>query len=102
MTYHKDGYLTVNENGIYYVYCQIYYYDGNNSYTGFNVYIDDRRIMKAINSVIGKDKPYQTHFTAGVFKINKGQRIWVGATITRSFYFNEDSAFFGAFLLHSS
>ena len=101
MSYDNNGHLTVKVDGVYFIYTQMYYYDGNSSYTGFNVYIDNKRILKAIYSVIDKDKPYHTQYIGGVFKITKGQRIWVGTTITRLYYFNEFSSFFGAYMLHS-
>ena len=100
MIYDNSGHITVNVDGTYYVYSQMYYYDGNCSYTGFNVYIDNKRILKAIESVIDFDKRYYTQYTAGVFKITKGQRIWVGTTIKRKYFLNEFSSFFGAYMLH--
>lgn len=101
MSYDNNGHLTVKVDGVYFLYTQMYYYDGNNSYTGFSVYIDNKRVLKAIYSVIDLYKRYHTHYIGGVFKITKGQRIWVGTTITRLYYFNEFSSFFGAYMLHS-
>ena len=102
MHYDDNGHLTVNTGGIYFVYSQLFYVDRNNTYTGFNVYIDQRRILKAIHSIVDYHRPYNTQFIAGVFKIKKGQRIWVGTTIKRKYFFNESSAFFGAFMLQKT
>ncbi|XP_028412815.1 uncharacterized protein LOC114535707 [Dendronephthya gigantea] len=101
LNYDNNGHLTVNADGTYYVYCQMFYYDGNCSFTGFNVYIDNKIILKAIASVIDIYKPYYTQYTGGVFKITKGQRIWVGTNISRKYFINEISSFFGAYILHS-
>ncbi|XP_028412812.1 inner ear-specific collagen-like [Dendronephthya gigantea] len=100
MEYDQNGHLTINIEGVYFVYSQMFYFDRNNTYTGFNVYVDNRRILKAIYSIVDFHRPYHTQFISGVFKINKGQRIWVGTTIKRKYFFNESSAFFGAFMLH--
>ena len=100
MSYDNNGHLTINIDGVYFVYSQMFYFDRNNTYNGFNVYIDNRRILKAIYSIVDVHKPYHTQFISGVFKIKKGERIWVGTTIKRDYFFNESSAFFGAFMLH--
>ena len=100
ITYDDNGFLTVNTAGVYFVYSQMYYCDPNNSYTGFGVYLNNKKILNAIYSIVNLYKPYHTQFLAGVFRIKKGERIWVGTTITRIYSFKEDSAFFGAFMLH--
>jgi hypothetical protein len=99
MTYDNDGHLTVQIDGVYFVYSQMFYFKSNYVYTGFNVYIDNKIILKAICSV--GSNPTYTHYIGGIFKITKGQRIWVGTTITRPFFFNEFSSFFGAYMIHS-
>jgi hypothetical protein len=98
--YDDNGSLVVNTDGVYFVYSQMFYCDPNNSYHGFSVYLDNKEILKAIYSIIDQYKPYHTQFLAGVFRIKKGQRIWVGTPNTRYYFFNESSAFFGAFMLH--
>lgn len=100
MEYDQNGDLIINIEGVYFVYSQMFYFDRNNTYTGFNVYVDNKRILKAIYSIVDFHRPYHTQFISGVFKINKGQRIWIGTTIKRKYFFNESSAFFGAFMLH--
>lgn len=100
MSYDDNGHITVKVDGVYFVYAQMYYFDRNSSYTGFNVYVDNKRILKAINSVIDFYKPFQTQYVGAVFRLTKGQRIWVGTTISRVYMFNEFSSFFGAYMVH--
>ncbi len=102
MIYDNNGHLTVNVDGVYFVYSQMFYYDRNSSYIGFAVYIDDKPVLKAISSIIDWTKPFHSQYIGGIFKITKGQRIWVGTTITRIYFFNEISSFFGAYMLHPS
>lgn len=97
---YKDGYLTVGVDGVYFIYSQMFYYDGNSSYTGHDMYIDDRKVLKAVYSVVSDRRKYHTQFIGGIFKISKGQKIYVGTSITRNYYFNENSSFFGAYMLH--
>ena len=99
ISYDNNGHLTVKTDGVYFVYCQMFYNTGSDSYTGYSVYLDNKIILKAIYSTINENKPYHTHYLGGVFKITKGQRIWVGTAITRKYLFNEVSSFFGAFML---
>lgn len=97
---YKNGHLTVGIDGVYFIYSQIFYCDGNSSYTGYDVYIDDRKALKVISSIISKQRKYQTQYTSGIFRINKGQRISIATSIIRKYYLNESSSFFGAFMLH--
>ena len=97
---YKNGYLQVGITGYYFIYSQIYYSDGKSSYCGHEMYIDDREVLKAVYSVINKRRRYQTQYTSGIFFIKKNQKISVGTTITRTYFFRESSSFFGAFLLH--
>ena len=101
MSYDNDGHLTVKIDGVYFVYSQMYYFNCDYRVTGFNVYIENKIILKAVYSVADSKKIYYTHYIGGIFNITKGQRIWVGTTITRPFFFNELSSFFGAYMLHS-
>lgn len=100
MTYDNNGHLTVNTDGVYFVYGQMFYVHRNNTYTGFSVFIDNKKVLKAIYSIISEHKPYHTQYISGIFKITKGQRIWVGTSITREYFFNQFSSFFGAYMLH--
>ena len=87
-------------DGYYFIYSQMYYFDGTRTITGYSMYINDREVLKAISSVISSTKKYNTHYTSGIFKMMKGQRIHVGTFGLTAYYFNKSSSFFGAFLLH--
>lgn len=98
---YKSGYLSVGVGGFYFIYSQMFYYDGSSAHImGYNVYIDDHKILKAVYSVPSKTKKFQTQYTSGVFKMTKGQKISVGTPFTKYYYYNETLSFFGAFMLH--
>lgn len=99
MTY-KGGFLRVGVDGFYFIYSQMFYYDGTSAHMGYNVYIDDRKVLKTVYSVPSSTKKYHTQYTSGIFKIAKGQKISVGTPFTKYYYFNESSSFFGAFMVH--
>ena len=88
-------------DGYYVIYSQMYYFDGSTSVMGHSMYINDREVLRAISSVISSTKKYSTHYTSGIFKIMKGQRIYVGTRPSPAYYyFTRSTSFFGAFLLH--
>ena len=99
MTYQR-GYLRVTVTGFYFIYSQMFYFDGSTRHMGHIMCIDDRKVLKTVYSVPDKQKKYQTQYLGGVFQINRGQTISVGTPFTKLFYFNETSSFFGAFMLN--
>ena len=97
----NGGYLTVGVDGYYVIYSQMYYFDGSTSVMGHSMYINDREVLSVISSVISSTRKYSTHYTSGIFKIMKGQRIYVGTRPSPAYYyFTRSTSFFGAFLLH--
>ena len=98
--HYRNGYLTIGTDGVYFVYCQMFYYDGTSSYIGYEVYLDGTRILKAVHSVPSTTRKYQTQYTSGIFEISRGQKISVESPFAKYFYFNETLSFFGAFMLH--
>lgn len=97
---YKGGYLTVGVEGFYFIYSQMYYYDGRTSIMGHTMYIDDKKVLKTVYSVVSTTRRYQTQFTGGIFYIRKGQKISVSTPFTKYYYFTTTESFFGAFLLH--
>lgn len=95
-----NGRLTVGMDGVYFVYCQMFYYDGTSSYIGYEVYLDNTRILKAVHSIINRKRKYETQYTSGIFEISKGQKIYVQTPFSKYFYFNDTLSYFGAFMLH--
>ena len=99
---YANGYLTVGIDGIYFVYSQMFYYDGTSSYIGYEVYLDNKRILKAVHSIASRTRKYETQYTSGIFQISKGQKISVESPFSKYYYFNETLSFFGAFMLHET
>ena len=100
MVYDNNGYLKVNIAGYYLIYSQMLYFDGDSPNNGHEMYIDGREVLKAVYSVVSKTRKSHTQYISGIFFINKGQKISVGTTLTRTYLFTESSSFLGAFLLH--
>ena len=100
MDYDNNGNLKVDVAGYYFIYSQMPYFDGDSPNNGHEMYIDGREVLKAVYSVVSKTRKYHAQYISGIFFINKGQKISVGTTLTRTYLFMESSSFFGAFLLH--
>ena len=100
MDYDNNGNLKVDVAGYYFIYSQILYFDGDSPNNGHEMYIDGREVLKAVYSVVSKTRKSHTQYISGIFFINKGQKISVGTTLTRTYLFTESSSFLGAFLLH--
>lgn len=90
----------VGVEGYYYVYCQVYYRDGRSPITGYMVYIDDKPVLEASNSVISLIRKINTNYIGGVFHIYAGQKISIRTVYRQKFYFNEKQSYFGAFVIH--
>jgi acetyltransferase-like isoleucine patch superfamily enzyme len=97
--HYNNGYLTIGTDGVYFVYCQMYYFDGVSAYIGYEVYLDDKKILKAVHSVASKTRKYQTQYTSGIFEVSKGQKISIESPFAKYYYFNETLSYFGAFIL---
>lgn len=97
---YENGYLKVEVDGFYFIYSQMFYYDGTSSYIGHEMYLDSHPVLKAVDSVVNAHRKFHTQYTSGVFWIKRGQKISVGTSVTRNYFFSESSSFFGAFLLH--
>ena len=100
MDYDNNGNLKVDVAGYYFIYSQMLYFDGDSPNNGHEMYIDGREVLKAVYSVVSKTRKYHAQYISGIFFINKGQKISVGTTLTRTYLFTESSSFLGAFLLH--
>ena len=97
---YKNGYLTIGIDGVYFVYCQMFYHDGTSSYIGYEVYLDDKMILKAVHSIPSRTRKFETQYTSGIFEISKGQKISVVSPFAKYYYFDNSTSFFGAFMLH--
>ncbi|CAH1153749.1 unnamed protein product [Phaedon cochleariae] len=92
-----QGFVTIQESGLYFVYSQIYYLDEHDT-TGYRVFKNDQMILQCtltIHSVERKLKG-NTCFTAGVEHFSEGDRLSL-ADITpgRLSLFEKGKSFFG-------
>ena len=99
MTY-SNGYLTVNQTGYYYIYCQLYSQDGVPTAYDFFLSIENKPQLRVIKSTISRSRKFSTNYIGGVFKIKAGQSISVRTRFKYSFTYESTESFFGAFIIH--
>lgn len=97
---YSNGYLTVGKKGYYYIYSQIYHMDGRMSFTGYEVYIDEKPVISVVHSVVSTRRKFDTKYVGGVFYIRPGQRITLRTPYKRTFGYYEGKSYFGAFIIH--
>ncbi|XP_078694720.1 uncharacterized protein LOC144923767 isoform X2 [Branchiostoma floridae x Branchiostoma belcheri] len=75
----KDGSLTVTESGLYFVYSQVYYYDGTHAFISHIIKESGEQepFLQCIQSPVNESRKYNTCFTAGVFPLEAGDKIFV-------------------------
>ena len=96
----KNGYITVEVSGFYYIYSQMYYYSLATSFMGHTLKIDGHSVLSGYNNDAGAKKNLNTNYIGGVFRLQKGQTISVGTPFTLNFFYDSQSAYFGAFMVH--
>ncbi|XP_078614657.1 uncharacterized protein LOC144883831 isoform X6 [Branchiostoma floridae x Branchiostoma japonicum] len=74
-----DGSLRVTEAGLYFVYSQVYYYDGSHAFLSHIVRESGERepFLQCIQSPVNESRKYNTCFTAGVFHLDAGDKVFV-------------------------
>ncbi|XP_066267254.1 tumor necrosis factor ligand superfamily member 10-like isoform X2 [Branchiostoma lanceolatum] len=74
-----DGSLMVTEAGLYFVYSQVYYYDGSHAFLSHIIKDSGEResFLQCIQSPANESRKYNTCFTAGVFHLDEGDKIVV-------------------------
>lgn len=85
--------------GYYFVYSQMYYYDGSPIMMGHLTYINDNKVMESMGSVITAKKKYNTKYHGGVFLLDKGDKISIRHPYTKTYYMSATGSFFGAFMI---
>ncbi|XP_066138757.1 uncharacterized protein egr [Euwallacea fornicatus] len=92
-----NGYLTIKEPGMYFVYAQIYYLDEHDS-NGYRVFINNNAILQCtvqIHSGVGVQKG-NTCYTAGVEYIGENDRISLEDIFGNHYtVFEQGRSFFG-------
>ncbi|CAH1245630.1 EDA [Branchiostoma lanceolatum] len=74
-----DGSLLVTEAGLYFVYSQVYYYDGSHAFLSHIIRGsgEEEPFLQCIQSPVNESRKYNTCFTAGVFHLDADDRIVV-------------------------
>ena len=100
IVYRPTGHIEVKRTGYYYIYSQMYYYDGSTIQMGHNTYINHEKVMESSGSVISAERKYNTKYHGGVFLLRENDTISVHIPYTTIYYMDSEGSFFGAFLLH--
>lgn len=99
--YHaRTGAVEVKRAGVYYIYSQMYYFDGSTEQMAHDTYINHHKVMVSEASVIGEFKKLNTKYHGGIFRLQMNDTISVRARYTKHFNMVPWGSFFGAFLLH--
>ena len=96
----RRGTLTVGVSGFYYIYSQLYYFDGSTYMLSHFTYINDRKVLVSASSVVSSHRKYNTNYHGGVFRLQSGDQVSVKVGVTKKFHMNPEYSFFGLFLVH--
>ena len=101
--YHSSsGLIEVKRKGYYYIYSQMFYYDGSTIQMGHNTYINHEKVMESLGSVISAQRKYNTKYHGGVFLLQENDTISVRIPYTMHFHMDSEGSFFGVFLLKNT
>ena len=99
--YHNSqGTIEIKIAGYYFIYSQMYYYDGSPILMAHHTFINNDKVMESVGSVISDTKMFNTKYHGGVFLLQANDTISVGVPYTKKYYMDEEGSFFGAFLIH--
>ncbi|XP_035694239.1 tumor necrosis factor ligand superfamily member 10-like [Branchiostoma floridae] len=111
---HKKGHIIIPTNGLYFIYSQLYYRFLNPKQTQSktyqlihytfkqNSYPKPLQIMKsARNTCWSKNVEFglYTSYQGGVFRLQRGDKIWVAVSNMSMVCLEETSSYFGAFMI---
>ena len=98
--YHvTTGYIQVKKTGYYFIYSQMYYYDGTSAQMGHYTYINRDKVLESMGSVVSSSRKYNTKYHGGVFLLRENDTISVHIPFTKNYYMDAEGSFFGAFSL---
>ena len=98
--YHSTtGFIEVKKKGYYYIYSQMYYYDGSTVLMGHHTYINHEKVMESAGSVTGPIRKYNTKYHGGVFLLQENDIITVRKPYSMHYFMISQASFFEAFLL---
>lgn len=94
------GELIVGRTGFYYIYSQMYYYDGTSVLLNHYTLVNGRKILGSASSVVSPRRKYNTNSHGGVFLLNRGDRLTVSVFISKVYLMKPEYTYFGAFMIH--
>ena len=98
--YHgPTGHIVVKRTGYYFIYSQMYYFDGSTVKMGHYTYINQDKVLESVGAVISASRKYNTKYHGGVFLLRENDILSVRTPFTKSYYMDREGSFFGAFLL---
>ena len=97
---YTNGSIVVARKGYYYVYSQMSYYDGTALLMGHYTYINTKRVMISLASVISQFRKYNTKYHGGVFLLYVGDTISVRLPYTKFYNMAKEGSFLGTFLIN--
>lgn len=93
----SSGHIQVKKAGYYFIYSQMFYYDGSSTYMAHATFINDAKVMGSIGSVIDSKRFLDTKFHGGVFSLRENDTISVHVSYHSTYYMTFGESFFGAF-----
>ena len=99
--YHSDtGLIAVKKTGFYFIYSQMFYYDGTVLQMGHYTYINHNKVLGSLGSVVSDLRKYNTKYHGGVFLLRANDTVSVHIPYIKVFRMDREGSFFGAFLVH--
>ena len=98
--YTNTGFIEVARKGYYFIYSQMYYYDGSTTMMGHLTFINNKKVMESYGNVISPAKKFNTKFHGGVFLLESGDQISVRHPYTTLFFMSNAGSYFGAFMIY--
>ena len=101
IVYHSEsGHIEVKKTGYYFIYSQMFYYDGTALQMGHYTYINHDKVLESLGSVVSDMRKYNTKYHGGVFLLRANDTLSVHIPYSKTYYLDREGSFFGAFLVH--
>ena len=99
--YHSGtGIIVVKKTGYYFIYSQMFYYDGTAFQMGHGTFINHDKVLESLGSVVSNQRKYNTKYHGGVFLLRANDTVSVHVPYVKFYYMDREGSFFGAFLVH--
>ena len=96
----ETGQIVVKKTGYYFIYSQMFYYDGTALQMGHYTYINHDKVLESLGSVVSDRRKYNTKYHGGVFLLRANDTVSVHIPNVKVYNMDREGSFFGAFLVH--